>query len=292
MDRIGTNPAPSPTRPAPAQRPGDPAPPKDRFVSPDMAQMLEDLQQAEARQRLASVMAQAAPEKAAPAQPEAQPAEPGKDRPEADFEALKHSWEKRATLLTAGTVAVEAGELLAEEAGFLGEAELAVGAAGVPAHGELLSAGVTAGLAVGSALIAVNGLSLGATQIREGLEAKDKPLVIEGVGTTLVGLSGGASAISLAGHGAGGALGTVASGAGALVAPLEFVHGGLEAGLGIYGAVQGAQAKDGQKVTAGLLQTGMGAAVMASALGGGLPAVATAGAFLAAQVIHEAVTGD
>lgn len=292
---------------------------EDRYVSPDMAQMLDDIAHAEAMMKAAAARdAMAAAPSAAPA-----PVVAGTDLPTAvAAHALHdahghHAHEKKATRMTAGHLGLEAGEMSAKNAGMLGEsagqsaahgpAHAAAEAKGAVAHGaaeakshaaseagsglaeaaeasSVLTAGLLVGGAVGSAVIGVGMGLLGAHQIKEGLKTQDRELVLEGTGATILGARSGLAAVSLAGHSADGLLGAVAHGAHAMLAPLGVVHGAIDAGLGVRKVIQGVKEGDQRKITLGTLTTGFGVALVASAIGGGIPAVAAAGAFLAAKV--------
>lgn len=307
MDRIGTVSFSPQTLPAPVARRTEAAAPavEDRFVSSDMAQMLEDLANAEARYRAAAAPPAPAP---APAPPTA-PVVAGTDLPTAvaahavHEEHGHHGREKAANLLTGGTLVLEAGEIAAKNAGLLGGGSHAAtagahaasakshaaphAAAAVAESSGLLTAGVVIGGAVGFAAVGAGLAILGANQIRDGLKEGNKEEIFEGTGAALLGVRSGAAALSLAGHGADGVLGAVAHGAHAVLTPLGIAHGAIDTGLGLHKMVQGIRENDTHKITAGTLGTGFGLALLATAAGGGLPAVATAGVFLAAKVGHQ-----
>lgn len=302
---------------------------EDRYLSPDMAQMLDDIANAEAMLKAAATAPRAAEPAVAPA-----PVVAGTDLPTAVAAHAvhdahgHHAHEKKANRMTAGHLGLEAGEMSAKNAGVLGESAghsaahgpahaaaevkgavahgameakgaVAHGAAEAKAHGaseaasglaeaaeasSVLTAGLLVGGAVGSAVIGVGMGLLGAHQIKEGLKTQDRELVLEGTGATILGARSGLAAVSLAGHSADGLLGAMAHGAHAMLAPLGVVHGAIDAGLGVRKVVQGVKEGDNRKITLGTLTTGFGVALVASAIGGGIPAVAAAGAFLAAKV--------
>lgn len=317
MDRIGIVNHRIPSNQAPAARRAE-APAvlfqEDRYLSPDMAQMLDDLANAEALMKAAAAPAKPAAA-AAPA-----PVVAGTDVPTAvAAHAAKHAHghHKAANRMTAGHLGLEAGEVSAKSAGMLGEsaghaaahgpAHAAVEAKAAVAHGAVeakahaasevtsglaeaaeatsaLTAGLLIGGVIGSTVIGVGMGLLGARQIRQGVQQKDKELVLEGAGDAILGARSGLAAVSLAGHSADGLLGAAAHGAHALLMPLGVVHGAIDAGLGVRKVVQGVKEGDRRKITLGTLGTGFGVALIASAAGAGLPAIVAAGAFLAAKV--------
>ena len=300
MERLGTvNLNSQGPLPAPAARRAESAPQavEDRFVSSDMAQMLDDLQRAEALDRQAAP----APVPVAPVlRPQGEIGSVGVRYADLGHQAKAHA-------LTGAHLALEAGELAAQGAGLLGRAGQAAGHGGATAarssteaasalahtagHSSALATSLMVGGVVGSTLVGAGMVALAVHQVREGLRTGEKELLVEAAGSAVLGLRSGAAAAALAGHGASGALGAVAHGAQGLLAPLGVLHGAIDAGLGVHEIARGIQEKDSHQVTSGALGLGFGTAVIAAALGGGLPAVAAAGALLAARVGHEALAG-
>lgn len=278
----------------------------DRFMSSDMAQMLEDLAHAESMLKASALAAKPAP----PATPAPAPLVAGTDLPtavaaHAAHEAHGHH-EEKAHKMTAGHLLLEAGEMVAKKIGMLGGHSASHGAAEAATHGAAeakshfvnglvhtaeasgaLAAGLLVGGVVGSAVIGVGMGVLGAHQLKEGVQQKDAELLAEGTGAALLGARSGLAAVSLAGHSAEGVLGAVAHGAHALLAPIGVVHGAIDTGLGVHKVVQGVKEGDSRKITLGTLGTGFGVALIASAVGGGLPAVAAAGTLLAVKVGYQ-----
>lgn len=301
MERLGTvNLNPQSPLPAPATRrtEGAPLALEDRFVSSDMAQMLEDLQRAEALYRQAAP----APVPVAPRlHPQEATAPVGGEHAGPGHQAAAHA-------LTGAHLVLEAGELAAQGAGLLGSASqgaagsghaasTAHGHAGAEAlahgagHSSTLTSAMMVGGVVGSALVGAGMVALAVHQVREGLRTGEKELLVEAAGSAVLGMRSGAAAVALAGHGASGALGAVAHGAHGLLAPLGVLHGAIDVGLGVHEIARGIQEKDTHQVASGALGVGFGTAILTAALGGGLPAVATAGALLVARVGHEALSG-
>lgn len=302
MDRISS------FRPAADLRPRP-----ERFMSPDMAQMLDDIQRAQERDEVALTAPAAAAPAETPAPPKAEVVA-GTDLPTAvATHALHHAGhEKKANGMTGAHLGLEAGEMVAKKAGMLADGahaaaaakahvavEAKVHAAAEGAHAlsdvaeasSLLATGIAVGGAIGSSLIGIGMLALGGAQIREGVHKKDREQIAEGTGEVLLGVRSGAAAVALAGHSAHGVLGAVAHAAHAVLMPLGIAHGAIDTALGARKIYQGVQQKDRTKVTQGALGAGFGVALIASAVGGGIPAVVTAGVFLVGKVAHKALAG-
>ncbi len=161
-------------------------------------------------------------------------------------------------------------------------------AIGHAARTGLSSAGAVAASALGAASGALGLvlLNLGARDVKAGIEHHDWAHTVEGVGSLIVGtrsLAAGAATVShLLPH----SLFVTKTGglAAELVGPLGLAHGAIDAGLGVNDIVQGIKAEDPSRITKGALGIGMGASLMAAAAGGGIPALASAGVFLAGKV--------
>lgn len=153
----------------------------------------------------------------------------------------------------------------------------------------MLVAGSALGLASGG--LGLYMLHMGLADVRKGLAHGDKLHAIEGANSVVVGVRSLAAGVSLAGHLAPDLPWLAGAGhlAHSALAPLGILHGSVDAGLGVYGVVQGVRSGDARQVRAGLLDIGTGAALATAAAGGGVPALITAGAFLAGKIVHSAV---
>ena len=131
-------------------------------------------------------------------------------------------------------------------------------------------------------------LSSGIHDMRIGLASKSGLHTVEGANTMVVGVRSLAAGVNLASH----LLPEVSwlNHAGHLakqsLAPLGIFHGTVDAAIGIHEVVQGVRKQNNQLIGAGVLGIGTGVALAAAAAGGGLPALMTAGAFLAGKVAH------
>lgn len=152
---------------------------------------------------------------------------------------------------------------------------------------ETLNISTTAAMvggAVGYGLLGLGGAAIGGYQIGQGLKNHDKESVAEGISNTLGGISSSAASVSFAGVGAAGVKSAVSSVAGKLIAPFAVASGAIDAGLGIKELSDGIKEKSAHKITSGALGAAFGIAMVASALGGGIPALVAAGVCWAAQI--------
>lgn len=137
-------------------------------------------------------------------------------------------------------------------------------------------------------------LGLGARDLRQGLHHKNYLHAIEGANTALVGVRSLAAGLNLAGH-VGHQLPWLASAGHAAhetLMPLGIVHGSVDTAIGLYETVQGVRQRDFEQFSSGILGMGTGGALVAAAAGGGIPALATAGAFLVGKVAHNIYYAD
>lgn len=180
----------------------------------------------------------------------------------------------------------------AELAGVKADAADAVDTAlGHAAHSGLSTPTLMAASAMGVASGALGMILLktGARDVSEGIEQRDWAHTAEGAGSLIVGTRSLAAGAVTLGHLMPQSLLATKSAAlaGKLVGPLGLMHGAIDAGLGVKDIVQGIQADDSHQITKGALGIGMGASLMAAAAGGGVPALASAGLFLAGKVWHD-----
>lgn len=161
-------------------------------------------------------------------------------------------------------------------------------AIGHAARTGLSSAGTVAASALGAASGALGLVlfNLGARDVKEGIEHRDWAHTVEGVGSLIVGTRSLAAGAATVGHLLPHSLLVAKTGvlAAKLVGPLGLAHGAIDAGLGVNDILQGIKAEDTGLITKGALGIGMGASLMAAATGGGIPALASAGVFLAGKV--------
>ncbi|ODT63971.1 hypothetical protein ABS71_13745 [bacterium SCN 62-11] len=161
-------------------------------------------------------------------------------------------------------------------------------ALGHAAHTGMTATATVAASALGAASGALGLvlLNLGARDVKEGIEHRDWAHTVEGVGSLIVGTRSVAAGVATAGHLLPHTLLVTETGALAakLVGPLGLVHGAIDAGLGVNDIVQGVKGENKGLITKGALGVGMGASLMAAAAGGGIPALASAGLFLAGKV--------
>lgn len=148
-------------------------------------------------------------------------------------------------------------------------------------------AGMAVGGAVGAAIVGAGTSVMGVGHIVEGVRDKSCEKVIEGVGGLLIGAKSGLEAVALSGEHSTGSLALLAHQAHQVVAPLGVAHGALEAAMGMHRIYKGAGAHKMREVVSGTLSLGLGAAVCATSLGGGLPAVIASGVFLAGRIAFE-----
>ena len=161
-------------------------------------------------------------------------------------------------------------------------------------HG-LANTGLSTGLEVAAATLgaASGGLGvvlfkMGIKEMHKGIQHKDPEHAIEGANTVVVGTRSLAASLTAAGHFFHGSqvLTSVAGVAHSALAPLGILHGSVDAALGVKDVVQGVRRDDGWKLSKGILSVGMGSALIASAAGAGLPALAVAGGFLVGKIVH------
>lgn len=161
-------------------------------------------------------------------------------------------------------------------------------AIGHVAHTGMSTASTIAASALGAASGALGLvlLNLGARDVKEGIEHRDWAHTVEGVGSLIVGTRSLAAGAATVGHLLPHSLllTETAGLAGKLVGPLGLVHGAIDAGLGVHQIVEGIRGDDKSLITKGALGIGMGASLMAAAAGAGIPALASAGVFLAGKV--------
>ncbi|MBX3171609.1 MAG: hypothetical protein KF760_29640 [Candidatus Eremiobacteraeota bacterium] len=161
-------------------------------------------------------------------------------------------------------------------------------ALGHVAHTGMSTASTIAASALGAASGALGLVlfNLGARDVKEGIEHRDWAHTVEGVGSLIVGTRSLAAGAATVGHLLPHSLliTETAGLAGKLVGPLGLVHGAIDTGLGVNQIVQGIRGEDRKLITKGALGIGMGASLMAAAAGAGIPALASAGLFLAGKV--------
>jgi hypothetical protein len=193
--------------------------------------------------------------------------------------------------LKADAVGLKAGAvgLKADAVGLKADAADVVDTAiGHAAHAGMTTTATIAASALGAASGALGLvlLNLGARDVKEGIEHRDWAHTVEGVGSLIVGTRSVAAGVATAGHLLPHTLLVTETGAlaGKLVGPLGLVHGAIDAGLGVNDIVQGVKAENKGLITKGAFGVGMGASLMAAAAGGGIPALASAGFFLAGKV--------
>ncbi len=305
--------------PTPARKPEeeDIAQPGDRYMSSDIAQMVEDIRRCEESaingqhdNTITAVIPQV--------EASGSPVAPMEEAPEASHshteegEGQNHRGVSRAlTGLHLGIEAAESGGLLIQtaETGAHGAESIthaAHTAAIASQHGEALSpasdmvqgssclgssvsASLIAGV-VGSSLVAAGMTALGVHTISEGVRSKDGEKVLEGTGETFLGAKSAAAALSMAGHGAEGALATAAHLAHAALMPLGLAHGAIDVTLGGKKIAHWIKHHDRSALIEGCLEVGQGIAIAAAAVGGGLPAIAIASAFLGGKMIYHQLT--
>jgi hypothetical protein len=165
----------------------------------------------------------------------------------------------------------------------------------VEGGGHLAHTGLSAGLtaAVSGGMVAAGGLgvamlAIGARQIKTGMAEKNKEEILEGTNSTLVGVRSALSTVVMSGlvdHSE--LLETVAHGAEAVLTPLGVIHGAIDAGLGVKDVIVGLKHHDGLQQVKGYLGVGLGTCLAAAALGGGIPCLVAAGAFVGARVVEH-----
>ena len=264
----------------PAVRGNPPRQPRN----PDVELMVSDIRQAHERYL-------------GPARPLPRPSPlPGPPGPSGPDPQPPHKPEKPAHHLLGGHLGLESGEqLLALKAEAHQVAadtvDAALHPAGQIAHHALSSGMMVAASALGAASGALGLVLLknGAGDVRKGVEHRDWAHTIEGVGSLIVGTRSLAAGTITAGHLLPDSLLVTKTAALAdkLVGPLGLVHGAIDAGLGVKQVVDGIQKADHDLTIRGALGIGMGTSLMVAAVGGGLPALASAGLFLAGRVWHD-----
>lgn len=143
-------------------------------------------------------------------------------------------------------------------------------------------AGAAVGGAVGAGIVSVGMTALGLSHLAQAARNKCGEQLVEGVGSTLIGVKSAVDALTMAtSH---------AQGASFLLAPLGVAHGSAEAILGAYRVGKGIKGHDRREVIAGGFSLGLGASTCAAALGGGLPALIAAGLCLAGRIVCEEST--
>ncbi|MBI3924544.1 MAG: hypothetical protein HY319_03315 [Armatimonadetes bacterium] len=151
-------------------------------------------------------------------------------------------------------------------------------------------AGVVGSVAVGAALTV-----LGTRQLKQGIEEKNPEAIMEGSGAIIVGARSGLTAASLADIVTNSpAIDALASVAHVALAPLGVAHGALDVAMGakdIYdGAIKpltnGGEVHKHETIK-GSLGVGLGVSLIATALGGGLPALGVALVFLGGKIGHR-----
>jgi hypothetical protein len=246
----------------------------------DVALMVSDIQQA--HDRYISTPTRAP-------RPPLPPPPPPEGPPPQKPEKPGHHW-------LGGHLGLESGEqLLALKAEAHQVAADTVDAALHPAsqvaHHALSSGMMVAASALGTASGALGLVLLknGAEDVKEGVEHHDWAHTVEGVGSLIVGTRSLAAGAITAGHLLPHSLlvTKTATLAGKLVGPLGLVHGAIDAGLGVKDVVEGIQNDNRDLTIRGALGIGLGTSLMAAAAGGGLPAIASAGVFLAGRVWHD-----
>lgn len=272
-----------------------------------MALMLEDMRAAAERSQPQSEATPAAPDKASP--PES---------PEPDPEGHGHS--EHAGLL-GGHLGLDGAEHVAHEVlaaktdathgvlsgktdaahGVLSAKSDALSAKTDAAHEVMAAKSDAAHVATNTALVATSAvlgaascglggymLYTGVKDLKAGLHARDAEATIEGANGLLVGTRSLAAAATMAGHVFHGSevIATIASTAKSVLTPLGLIHGAVDAGLGVKNLVVGVQEHNRSKQVKGGLGIGLGLSLMATAVGGGIPALICAGAFLGGKVYH------
>jgi hypothetical protein len=274
---------------------------KEPFMSPDMAQMVEDIKRYEESVDKGpggtTLLLSSGKVPVTLAQLDAPSVEHGHGR---DQESKTHH--HLSHLFTAAHLGIEGAEtggllVQAAETTSHGASETAAHAVheatGEASHiseagatmGHAVSGALVAG-AIGSGIVAAGMTALGVRNIRKGIKRQDKEKILEGSGETILGAKSAASALSLAGHGAGeGILATVAHGAHTLLMPLGLAHGAIDVTLGIKKVYDGIKHHKKGEILEGLLEVGQGTSIGAAAVVGGLPAILVASAFLGGKVL-------
>lgn len=149
-------------------------------------------------------------------------------------------------------------------------------------------AGALVGGVVGNGLVGVGMTALGIDQIAQGVHEKSALEVVEGVGTTLLGARSGLAALAAGGESLGWHHATsLVEGAHGLLEPLGIAHGAIEVGVGGYTLSKGIREGDRDTIVEGIMGIGLGSSVVAASMGGGLPAVVAAAAFLTGKTIYS-----
>lgn len=207
---------------------------------------------------------------------------------------------KSHAVTTKNEIAAEAAQQLHQSGsagvdGAISQVQNAHGATQVHGAGELASHGMSTGMQIATGLIGglsgvlgVFMLKHGWKDFKAGREHKDLEHTIEGANSMVVGTRSVAAGLTAAGHIAhGGVLGAIGSVAQVTLAPLGVIHGVVDAGIGVKDVAVGIKNKDVGKIFKGSMGTGLGTCLVVSALGGGLPALLGAGAFLVGKFGHD-----
>ncbi len=157
-------------------------------------------------------------------------------------------------------------------------------------------AGALAAGAVGSVAVGAAMTYFGVKELKHGIKKKDSDAMLEGTGAILVGARSGLAAASMANMVTQSpVLHAVAGVAHSVVAPLGVAHGAIDTFLGAKDLYQGGlkplvkgEELDKDRSVRGALGVGLGVSLMASAVGGGIPAVAAALVFLGGKIAYRA----
>jgi len=158
---------------------------------------------------------------------------------------------------------------------------------------QMAPSALTTGLMLATGTIGVASLGLGAymlsqggRDLKEGLSHGDPIHAIEGANAMLVGVRSLAAGVNLAGHLAPQVEWLAGAGhvAHSALAPLGVIHGSVDAALGLHEAIQGIRQQNVHKFGQGALGVGTGASLAWAAVGGGVPALVSAGACLAGKI--------
>jgi hypothetical protein len=283
------------------------APQAERYMSPDMSQMVDDIKRAEETLTRDSFGTKLMPA----GQQESNPVVLTADLQ--DFhDNHGHHENHKPHLIPHGLTGVHLGIEGAEAGGLLIQgtathtstvseavahgvetashsAEAATEGTHLAAEGSHVASHVSAllvGGAIASGVVAAGMTALGIHSIKEGITHKDKEKILEGSGETILGAKSAASALTMAGHGAGeGILGAIAHGAHTVLTPLGIAHGAIDVTLGAKKIYDGKKHKDKGEMLEGFLEMGQGVAIGGAALGGGVPAILIAMALLGTKML-------
>lgn len=235
----------------------------ERHMSPDMAQMLEDIERAQEADRVALAERPAAP--AAPATLVEKFAAPPAPQHQAHAKAHHKPHHHAHHAMHGAHIVLESLEI----AGALG-------------------AGMIGG-AIGASVVTAGLGAVGIDHVRHGIKDHDKESLTEGTGSLILAARSGLTALTfLGGHLEQGFFAEAVHAAHVAVPVLGIAHGVLDMGMGVNDVAHGIKSHNTHRVVRGGLGVGMGASLMVAAVGGGIPAMITAGAFLAGKiVVHE-----